>query len=72
MNLFKQLQSLFPEPTLLVGEVIAFDNGTATVELPDGGRVTARGDVNVGDHVFVRDGVIEGSAPALPVELIEV
>lgn len=72
MNLFKQLQSLFPEPPLLVGEVIAFDNGTATVELPDAGRVSARGSVSVGDRVFVRDGVIEGPAPALPVELIDV
>lgn len=72
MNLYKKLKSILPDPPLLVGDVAAFDDGTAIIDLPDGGQVTARGAATVGDRVFVRDGLIEGSAPALSVELIEV
>lgn len=72
MNPYKLLKSILPDPPLLVGDVIDIDAGTATIELPDGGRVQARGSATVGQRVFVRDGVIEGEAPSLPVELIEV
>ena len=72
MNVLKQFQNLFPTPPLMVGDVIAFDNGTATVELPDGGRVQARGDVTVGTRVFVQDGVIQGPAPDLTYVEIDV
>lgn len=71
-NLFKLFQTLLPAAPLQVGEVIAFDSGTVTVELPDGGRLLARGEADIGTKVFVRDGVIEGPAPDLPVEIIEV
>lgn len=71
-NPYKLLKSLLPDPPLLVGTVTAVANGTATVELPDGGTVLARGEAQVNDRVFVRDGAIEGPAPALTLEVIEV
>ena len=40
-------------------------NGVATVDLPGGGRLQARGDAQAGQRVFVRNGVIEGEAPNL-------
>jgi len=72
LNLFKQFKSLIPTPPLFVGEVITFINGTATIELPDGGRVQARGEATIGDRVFVHDGIIQGPAPDLTLEIIEV
>lgn len=42
------------------------------IELPGGGRVQARGEALAGERVFLRDGVIEGPAPTLPVDVIEV
>lgn len=72
MNPFALFKQLLPDPPLLVGDVIAYDDGTAIVEMPDGGRIQARGDTTVGARVFVRDDIIEGPAPDLPVELIEV
>lgn len=72
MNVFRLFKSLLPEPPLLVGDVIASSGGTVIVEMPDGGQIQARGNVSVGARVFVRDNVVEGSAPDLPVELIEV
>lgn len=72
MNLFKKFRDLIPEPPLLVGDVVAYADGVATIEEPGGGLSNARGDATVGDRVFFRNGVIEGPAPSLPVELIEV
>ncbi len=72
MNPFKALKDLLPDAPLQVGDVTAIVDGTATVELPGGGTVQARGDVTVGDRVFVRDGLIEGPAPLLTVVLIDV
>lgn len=72
MNLFKQFIDLLPKTPLLVGEVVAFANGVATIEEPGGGTSQARGTATIGDRVFFRDGAIQGPAPDLPVEIIEV
>jgi hypothetical protein len=71
-NPFVELLSLIPTAPLQVGEVVAAADGVATIELPDGAQVQARGEAVIGDRVFFRDGVIEGPAPTLPVELIDV
>lgn len=71
-NLWKRLRQIVPTPPLLVGEVIAVSSWGATVQLPEGVTMTARGSATVGQKVFIRDGVIEGVAPALPVVLIEI
>jgi hypothetical protein len=72
-NPYKMLRDLLPEPPLQVGTVISFANGVATLETPGGGHATARGDALVaGARVFFRNDVIEGPAPNLPVEIIEI
>lgn len=73
-NPYKLLKSLLPDPPLQVGTVTAVDGSTVTVQLPDGGTLQARAqiDLQVNDKVFVRDGVVEGEAPALTLEVIEV
>ena len=40
--------------------------------LPGGGLIRARGEATVGETVFVRDDVIEGVAPSLPMEIIDI
>lgn len=72
MNPYKLLKDILPDPRLEVGEVTAIVDGIATIELPGGGTVQGRGDTTVGQQVFVRNGVIEGDAPSLSVELIEI
>lgn len=71
-NAFRQLLSLLPQRPLQVGTVTAIDGGTCTVQLPGGGLLQARGEVTMGQSVFVRDGVIEGVAPSLTVVAIEI
>lgn len=71
-NVLAQLRRLFPEAPLLAGQVTAAAGGAVTVQLPDGSKVSARGAATVGQTVFVRDGVVEGAAPALSVVEIEV
>lgn len=71
-NPFKRLLALLPNPPLLIGEVVSIENGVATVAVVGGGFLQARGATTVGARVFFRDGVIEGPAPDLPTEVIEV
>jgi hypothetical protein len=70
-NPFKRLLALIPAPPRQVGDVVAIADGVATIALPGGGQIRALGVAAVADRVFVRDGVIEGPAPDLPVEVIE-
>lgn len=71
-NLYTALLGLLPGRPLQVGTVTAVAGGVATIALPGGGTGQARGDTTVGSKVFFRDGVIEGPAPTLTVELIDV
>ncbi len=70
-NPYKILRDLMPDPSLQVGDIVSAANGVATVQLPGGGLVQARGTI-ISGRVFVRDGAIEGAAPSLPIEVIEV
>lgn len=71
-NLYKLLLNLLPAPALQVGTVQSANNGVCTLELPGGGVTNARGNASIGSIVFFKDGVIEGNAPSLTVELIDV
>ncbi len=71
-NLYEQFLQLIPDPPLQAGTVIGVGSGVVTVALPGGGLIRARGNAAVGQKVFVRDDVIEGVAPSLTLEIIEV
>jgi len=64
-NIYRQFLDLLPPRPLEVGNVVAINGGVATIVLPGGGSLQARGSAAVGQRVFVRDGVIEGDAPDL-------
>lgn len=72
LNLYARWRELFATGPLQVGEVVDYAGGVATIELPGGARLRARGDATVGDKVFVQDGVIQGPAPDLPLDSGEV
>ena len=69
-NLYRKFKALIPDAPLLVGTVVA--TAPLRVELPDGTQVPARGEATLGERVFVRAGAIEGPAPTLPVDLIDI
>ena len=69
-NLYRKFKALIPHAPLLVGTVTA--TTPLRFELADGTQIPARGEATLGDRVFVRDGAIEGPAPTLPVEIIEI
>lgn len=64
-NAYREFMALMPDQPLEVGDVTAISGGVATVTLPGGGVIQARGAVSVGQRVFVRGGAIEGDAPML-------
>lgn len=70
-NPYTRLLALLPQYPLQVGDVIEFSDGVATIELPGGGISQARGTTTIGARVFFRDGLIEGPAPDLPIEIID-
>ena len=74
LNQFQQFLDLVPDPALQVGTVQSVESNVATVILPGGGLLKARGGSTdlVGQSVFVRNDVIEGLAPNLPLEIIEI
>lgn len=71
-NPYKRLRDLFPAPRLQVGTVVAVGTDAVTIELPGGSLTRARGEATVGARVYIRDGVIEGLAPELPIVMVEV
>lgn len=71
-NPYRLLLDLLPNAPLQVGDVTAVINGVATIQLPGGGIAQARGATTVGSRVFFRDGAIEGPAPNLPIEPVEI
>ena len=71
-NVYQQFRQLLPDPPLQAGIVTVVGAGVVTVQLPGGGILTARGGAQVGQTVFVRDDVIEGVAPSLTLEVIEI
>lgn len=66
-NPWRDFLALQPAPPLYVVEVIDHNaDGTSTVEFPTGDQFKVRGQgVGIGDFAFVRDGAIEGEAPAV-------
>jgi hypothetical protein len=71
-NVYKAFLDLLPGRPLQSGLVTALSGGVATIELPGGGLLQARGATTVGARVFVRDDLIEGNAPDIAAVLIEV
>ena len=72
-NPWKALQGLVAGQPLQVGDVIDVVGTLATIEVPGGGLAQARGEApSIGQRVYFRNGVIEGEAPDLPVEVIEI
>jgi hypothetical protein len=71
-NLYEQFRRLVPDPPLQAGTVVAVGSGMVTIALPGGGLIKARGSAAIGQKVFVRDDAVEGTAPALTLEIIEI
>jgi hypothetical protein len=73
-NLYQEFQRLIPQPALQVGTVESVSGNLANIRLPGGETLIARGaDSNLlNQKVFVKNNVIEGLAPNLPTEIIEI
>ena len=70
--MLKQLQTalVLPRQIMLVSAVNA--DGTVTASSASGHTIRAIGTATVGDHIYVQDGRVLGSAPDLPFVEIEV
>lgn len=74
-NLYRALRELLPDAPLQVAtvSVVHASTGESTITWPGGSQQRVRGtSVAADQRAFVRNGVIEGAAPALTLETIEV
>ena len=71
-NPLQSLRQLFAGPPRQAGTVVAVSGNLATLELPGGAVIKARGEATIGQAVFEEGGLIIGPAPSLPVINIEV
>lgn len=74
-NLYRALRELLPDAPLQVATVteVHTSTGDSTITWPGGSQQRVRGvSVAAGQHAFVRNQVIEGAAPALTLDVIEV
>lgn len=71
-NPWRQFLDLIPTAPLLIGTVTGEQGSEWRVQLLSGETIRARGGAQINQRVFVRDGVIEGAAPDLPVVHLEV
>ena len=72
-NIWQQFKALIPEGTRVVATITANNgNGTSQAELRDGSVITVKGEVSVGEKVFIQDGEVKGAAPDLAQYEVEV
>lgn len=71
-NLYKRLVALLPQAPLLTGVVLSTDGVSTVVSVLGGGSIVVRGTAEVGQTVYHRAGVIEGTAATLSGVDIEV
>lgn len=73
-SIYRALRQLLPQPAVLIADIVAINaDNTSTVEFPDGSQQRVRGtSVAVGQPAFVRNGIVEGLAPAREATTIEV
>lgn len=68
MSLWYEWWQLNRTPALMVGDVVAHENGHSVVKVHGGAEFKARGtSVAVGSTCYVKDGQVQGEAPSLPV-----
>lgn len=73
MNLWRRFQQLANPPTLItVGTCVSADFGYCTIEFPGGSSQRVQGAGTVGTHYYIREGRLDGEAPALSVITIEI
>ncbi|QIL81805.1 hypothetical protein G7047_19200 [Diaphorobacter sp. HDW4A] len=71
-NFYAEFRKILAPSQQLVGEVVAYQDGIATVMLPGGDQCRAKGQTQVGAKVFIQDEKIIGPAPDLPVTISEI
>ena len=72
-NIWQQFKALIPDGVRVVATITANNgNGTSQAKLRDGSVVTVKGEVSVGEKVFIQDGEVKGAAPGLAQYEVEV
>lgn len=71
-NLWNRFRDASGRSLRTVGTCIDSAYGDSKIQYPSGGVVVVRGDGTVGTRYFVKDGKLDGEAPALTAVEIEI
>lgn len=71
-NLYRLFKDLIPTDQVLVGTVTSSSGDTHQVTCIDGSVVVAYGQASINQKVFVKGTSIQGAAPNLTLEIIEI
>lgn len=70
--MLKQLQTALALPRMIMTVAAMNTDGTVTASSASGHTIRAIGSATIGDHIYVQDGRVLGTAPDLPFVEIEV
>jgi uncharacterized protein (AIM24 family) len=70
--MLKQLQTALVLPRMIMTVAAVNADGTITASSASGHTIRAIGSATLGDHIYVQDGRVLGTAPDLPFVEIEV
>jgi uncharacterized protein (AIM24 family) len=70
--MLKQLQTALVLPRMIMTVATVNADGTITASSASGHTIRAIGSATIGDHIYVQDGRVLGTAPDLPFVEIEV
>lgn len=73
MNVWRRFQQLANPPSLVtVGLCVDAEFGSCTIELIGGSRIRVVGAGTTGKKYFIKDGRLDGEAPDLDVQFIDI
>ncbi|ABE56513.1 hypothetical protein Sden_3237 [Shewanella denitrificans OS217] len=70
--MLKQLQTALVLPRMIMTVDVVNADGTVTASSASGHTIRAIGSATIGDHIYVQDGRVLGTAPDLPFVEMEV
>jgi hypothetical protein len=71
-SVYSRFIQLIPTEFVQVGTVIAVENARPIVQLPEGARVVAQGEGQIGQRVYIKGKEIIGIAPSLALSLLDI
>lgn len=72
LNSYRAMRQLLGDGAVLVGQVSNVSSSSLVVTLDSGAKISAKGSATLGQRVYVKNGYIQGLAPSMTSQVVEV